>query len=278
MALTMVDVDLLDRVIVGAKPIKPAALGGVRLGLAKDYLANRDADTQAAFDAALAKLKGADITLVEVEMPKLMDLDGAVSFPVALDEAYDDAVAYLKKSGAGLTIEQLAEQAASPDVKGTYQGLVILRKLPGPNNTLVDAKPAYEAAMKTVRPALIAPYRDTFRKQQLDGIVFPTVPKVAMAANPESSSVPTFVGVIQNTDPCSNAGVPGIQVPMALGAGSKLPIGIGIDGPAVHAGLVAQAFGQEAEHTRQRAALPRREDHRRRWYAAPKAAPGPTAC
>ena len=165
-------------------------------------------------------------------MPGLMDLNGAISFPVALYEAYDDMVAYLRTTGTGVTIEALAAQAASPDVKGTYQGLVIPRKLPGPDNTLVDAKPAYLAAIKTHRPALQALYRRTFNARGLDAIVFPTVPKVAMAANAESSSVPTFMAVIQNTDPGSNAGLPGLQIPVALGAGSKLPVGIELDGPA----------------------------------------------
>ena len=37
---------------------------------------------------------------------------------------------------------------------------------------------------------------------------------------------------IQNTDPGSNAGIPGIQIPVALGASSKLPVGLELDGPA----------------------------------------------
>jgi len=41
-----------------------------------------------------------------------------------------------------------------------------------------------------------------------------------------------FVLYIQNTDPGSNAGVPGIQIPIALGATSKLPVGMELDGPA----------------------------------------------
>jgi indoleacetamide hydrolase len=191
-----------------------------------------DADTQAAFDAALAKLGGAGATIVDVEMPQLMETNGAVSFPVALYEAHDDMVKYLRATGSKVTVRQLAEQAASPDVKGTYQGLVIPRKLPGPNNTVVDAKPAYAAAMKTARPALRKLYAATFKQHRLDALVFPTVPKVAMPANPESSSVPTFMAVIQNTDPGSNAGVPGLQIPIALGATSKLPVGLELDGPA----------------------------------------------
>jgi len=232
MALAMTDVELLDRVISGAKPAKAADLKAVRLGLVKDFQANLDADTQAAFDAALAKAKAAGVTVVDVQMPKLMELNGAVSFPIALYEAYDDVVKYLKGTGTKITLPKLAETIASPDVKGTYQGLVIPRKLPGPNNTVTDAKPAYDAAMKTARPALRKLYADTFKQHQLDALVFPTVPKVAMLADPESSSVPTFLTVIQNTDPGSNAGVPGLQIPIAIGATSRMPVGLELDGPA----------------------------------------------
>ena len=141
-------------------------------------------------------------------------------------------VAYLKNSGSGVSIEDLAKAIASPDVKGTYDGLVIPRKLPGPNNTVADARPAYDAAIKTARPALQALYRDTFAKNNLDAIAFPTVPQVAIASNADSSSLANFVLFIQNTDPGSNAGIPGIQLPVALGASSKLPVGIELDGPS----------------------------------------------
>ena len=210
MASTMADVALLDRVIAGGGAIAPANLKDVRIGVVKSMLANLDGDTEAAFRAAIDKLKSAGVTVIDVEMPKLAELNGQVGFPLALYEAYDDMVVYLKKTGTGITIEQLAKGIASPDVKGTYDGLVIPRKLPGPDNTVADAKPAYEAAMKTARPALQALYRETFAKNKLDAIAFPTTPKVAIAANPDSSSLANFLLFIQNTDPGSNAGVPGI--------------------------------------------------------------------
>jgi Asp-tRNA(Asn)/Glu-tRNA(Gln) amidotransferase A subunit family amidase len=231
MAGSMLDVALLDRIIAGGGPVEAAGLKGVRLGVVAATMANLDADTKAAFAAALDKLKAAGVTVVDVDMPKLMELNGQVGFPVALYEAYDDMVAYLKR-GAKISIEELAKIIASPDVKGTFEGLVIPRKLPGPDNTVVDAKPAYDAAIKSARPALQQLYRDTFAKNHLDAIVFPTAPKVAMDANPDSSSVPNFVLYIQNTDPGSNAGIPGIQIPIALGATSKLPVGMELDGPA----------------------------------------------
>jgi Asp-tRNA(Asn)/Glu-tRNA(Gln) amidotransferase A subunit family amidase len=232
MARSIADVELLDRVITGRKALKPLPLRRVRLGLVKEFLAHMDDDTQRAFQAALNQLKAEGVKLVDVSMPLVNDLNAKVGFPVALYEAHDAVSAYLKTTGTGITIEAMAAQIASPDVKGTYQGLVIPRKLPGPNNTLVDAKPAYDAAIKTARPELQALYRRAFAKYGVDGIVFPTVPKVAMAANAESSSVAVFMATIQNTDPGSNAGVPGVQIPIGLGQDSKLPIGLEIDGPA----------------------------------------------
>jgi indoleacetamide hydrolase len=232
MASTMADVALLDRIIAGGGGIAPVNLKQVRIGVEKTMLANLDGDTEAAFRASLDKLKSAGVTVVDVEMPKLGELNGQVGFPVALYEAYDDMVAYLKHTGTGITIEELAKQISSPDVKGTYDGLVIPRKLPGPNNTVVDAKPAYDAAMATARPALQALYKDTFAKNKLDAIAFPTAPKVAIASNPDSSSLANFLLFIQNTDPGSNAGVPGIQVPVGLGTSSKLPVGLELDGPS----------------------------------------------
>jgi Asp-tRNA(Asn)/Glu-tRNA(Gln) amidotransferase A subunit family amidase len=231
MAGTMTDVALLDRIIAGGSKIEAASLKGVRLGTVAATMANVDDDTKAAFTAAVDKLKAAGVTVVDVDMPKLAELNGQVGFPVALYEAYDDMVAYLKR-GPKISIEDLAKGISSPDVKGTYDGLVIPRKLPGPNNSVVDAKPAYDAAIKTARPALQQLYRETFANNHLDAIVFPTVPKVATTANPDASSVPNFVLYIQNTDPGSNAGVPGIQFPIALGVTSKLPVGIELDGPS----------------------------------------------
>ncbi|WP_456617461.1 indoleacetamide hydrolase [Bradyrhizobium sp. P5_C12] len=232
MAATMADVALLDRVIAGGEPVAPADLKQVRIGIVKTMLANLDADTEAAFHAAVAQMKAQGITMIEIEMPQLAELNGQASFPVALYEAYDDLVAYLAHTGTGITVEALAKEIASPDVKGTYDGLVIPRELFGPDNTLVDAKPVYDHAIKTARPALQALYESTFAGNRLDAIAFPTTPRVAIASGPDSSSLENFGLFIQNTDPGSNAGIPGIQIPIALGATSQLPVGLELDGPA----------------------------------------------
>lgn len=232
MAATMADVALLDRVVAGGDEITPSDLKQVRIGIVKTMLTNLDADTEAAFHAAIAAMKAQGVTIVEIAMPQLAELNGQVSFPVALYEAYDDLAAYLEHTGTGLSIEALAKDISSADVKGIYDGFVIPRKLPAPDGTLLDAKPLYDAAIKTGRPALQALYGATFAGNRLDAIAFPTTPRVAIASNPDASSLENFGLIIQNTDPGSNAGIPGIQIPVALGATSKLPVGLELDGPA----------------------------------------------
>jgi len=247
MALAMADVELLDRVIAGEAPATAADLRQVRLGVLREMVAGLDADTQAVFDAVLARLKAAGVTLVERSSPRLQALSAQSSFPIAMFEARGDMVTYLRHTGTGLTIQQLAAAAASPDVKGTYEALVIPGKLPGPQGSLVESRPAYTAAMKSGRPALQALYRQLFDTDRLDALVFPTVPHVAMKAEPASSSVDTFMGAIRNTDPGSVAGIPGLQLPAGLGPATGLPVGIEFDGPAgsdrrlIAIGLAAEA-------------------------------------
>jgi indoleacetamide hydrolase len=231
MAQTVADVALIDAVITGRRVPGPASLGGVRLGVYRAYFfKDLDADTAAVTEAALAKLRQAGATIVEVDMPELQKLNDAASFPVALYEAYDDLKAYLAKYQTGKTVEQVAEAIASKDVKATYDGLVIPRKLPAPNG-VVDAAPIYKAAMEQARPALARHFADTFQKSGIDALVAPTTPHVAAAQGPDASSLPTFLLFIRNTDPGSNAGIPGLTIPAGLGPSSGLPVGLSLDGP-----------------------------------------------
>jgi Asp-tRNA(Asn)/Glu-tRNA(Gln) amidotransferase A subunit family amidase len=101
MAATVADVAILDRAIAGGGALAPANSKQLRLGVVKAMLANADSDTETAFRTALEKLKAAGVTVVDVDMPNLAELNSKIGFPVALYEAYDDMVAYLRNSGAG---------------------------------------------------------------------------------------------------------------------------------------------------------------------------------
>jgi len=231
MAQTVADVALLDSVISGGNMPVPAPLSGVRLGVYRGYFfKDLDADTRAVTEAALEKLRRVGVTIVDVDMPDLQKANDAVSFPVALYEAYDDLKAYLAKYQTGVTVEQVAAQIASRDVKGTYAGLVLPRKLPTPNGML-DAAPVYAAAMRDGRPALLKVFTDVFQRHRIDALIGPTTPAVAATQGPDASSFPTFLLFIRNTDPGSNAGIPGLTIPAGLGSSTGLPVGISLDGP-----------------------------------------------
>ena len=98
MAQTVSDVALLDAVITGGRTPAPAPLSGVRLGVYRGYfLKDLDADTRTVTEGAIEKLRRVGVAIVDVDMPDLQKANDAVSFPVALYEAYDDLKAYLAK-------------------------------------------------------------------------------------------------------------------------------------------------------------------------------------
>ena len=234
MARTVADLVLLDSVITRDwRRVRPENPHNIQLGVVPEMFDNLDAETRDLTEGALRKLERAGVTLVKnVRMNGLADLNGKIGFPVALFEANRDLTAYLVNYDTGLTLEQLAAQIASPDVKGIFEGAV-LTGAPG-------AVPAsvYNDAINVFRPQLQKLYADTFAYYRIDAIVFPTTPLPASPAVDSDEfvdlngvSVPTFPTYIRNTDPGSNAGVPGLSLPMAL-TKAGLPLGIEIDGPA----------------------------------------------
>ena len=233
MARTVADLVLLDSVITRDwRAVAPERASQIRLGVAPEMFDNLDAETRALTDRALEKLRRAGVTLVSVRMDGLADLNGKVGFPVALFEANRDLTAYLADYDTGLTLEQLAGQIASPDVKGIFQGAV----LTGAPGAIPES--VYRDAIDLYRPQLQRLYADTFANYRVDAIIFPTTPLPASPAvgsddvvNLNGTKVPTFFTYIRNTDPGSNAGVPGLSIPMAL-TKAGLPLGIEIDGAA----------------------------------------------
>jgi mandelamide amidase len=202
----------------------------VRLGINAAFFANMDSDTRAATEAALAKLRGAGVTLVDVKMPGFKELDAATEFPIVVYEVHDDLAAYLAKYHTGITLEQLVAEVASPDEKSIYQEQVLPRKAATPNG-MVELKPVYDHAMQIARPEMQKLYKDTFTKYRLDALVFPTVPIVAPKANAEVMTAEVFQSIIQNTGPGSVVGIPGLQLPSGIGSATGLPVGMELDGP-----------------------------------------------
>ncbi len=230
MGRTVADVALLDAVITGRA--MPAAIGlkGLRIGVPASFWAGLDTQLAAVMTAARAKLTAAGMVLVDVDTVGLAALNDKVSFQVALHEPIADIPAYLAATGvAGVTVASLAAQIASPDVKGAFGA--ILGDVFGP---------AYADAINIYRPQMQALYASYFADNALDAMMFPTtiLPAVAIDALNGSStvsinggaSVDEFGTYIRNTDPGSNAGIPGLSVHAGMTAGG-LPVGLELDGP-----------------------------------------------
>jgi mandelamide amidase len=203
----------------------------MRIGVHRAYFfKGLDTETEKLTLAALDKMKAAGAEIVEVEMPALAELNNKISFPVALFEANVDLARYLKKYRIALDVKGVAAQIKSPDVKAVFDGMIV----PGAPKAMPPE--AYKAALAT-RPALQQLYSETFAKNKIVALAFPTTPLPAAPIGDDATTklngqdVPTFPTFIQNTDPGSNAGIPGITVPIGRTA-AGLPVGLELDGPA----------------------------------------------
>ncbi len=232
MARTVADVALLDAIIAG-RPIPVAAnLRGMRIGLPRAYFwDNLDAELKSILDAAVQRLRDAGVVFVEANLVDIGALNDKVSFPIALFETYVDLPKYLAASGSRITIDQVAAQIKSPDVAGAF----------GAAKTFPKA--AYDAAIGTFRPQLQKLYADYFLTNGVAAILFPTTPLPAVPIDATFSGAVAINGVaqpggpnaqfgafIRNTDPGSNAGIPGLALPAGMTRGG-LPVGLEIDGP-----------------------------------------------
>eukprot|EP01133_Synstelium_polycarpum_P008084 gene8084-9495_t len=206
----------------------PEPLAGLRFGVPAAFWQPLDADVAAVMAQAREALAQAGVVLVDIGMEDVMAVNGKVSFPLALHEPRQAIPAYLAAGGAQLTLDDIAAQVASPDVRHAFGAI------------LGDAfGAAYPDALLVQRPRLQALYRDYFARHRLDVIFFPTTPVCAVAIDGvQGSSViavadgapgDAFTTLIRNTDPASNAGIPGLSLPAGMTA-AGLPVGMEIDG------------------------------------------------
>jgi len=232
MAWNVGDLALLDAVLAGEPlplaALSPVDLRGLRLGIPRArFWGPMDAAVAGVMDETLGTLQRAGVVLVEVDLPGLDALNDAVGFPVALYEFMVEMPAYLRASGHTVDMATLLAGIRSPDVAAILQPLLAGSAI---------GEDAYRAAM-AARVQLQALYRDAFVRHDVQALLFPTSPLTARQVGSESLAEfngemqPAFPTFIRNTDPGSNAGIPGLSLPAGLGA-DGLPVGLALDGPA----------------------------------------------
>jgi Asp-tRNA(Asn)/Glu-tRNA(Gln) amidotransferase A subunit family amidase len=227
---TVADAIELDRIITGNTPhIAPVDLAKLRLGVPNAYFYDDlDPTVRHVAEAFLDRLKALGVTLIEADLEDIAGLNGRVSFPVVLYETSQILPAYLAANATGVTLEALIGGIKSPDVKAVIDVAF--------SGAITAA--AYRDALNRDRPLLCKAYADYFSRHDVAAVIFPTSPITARPIDGILDGVEvngvrqeTFATYIRNTDPASNAGLPGISIPANRGSG-ELPIGMELDGPA----------------------------------------------
>ena len=230
MANNVTNTALLDCVITNcATTAKAVSLNDLRLGVPRTYFyENVSADVESVTKATLAKLAAAGVTLVEVEMPGLEAANNGAGFAVALYEFMQEFPDYLQTNTTGVTLAEVVEQMVSTDVKATVLSQMGEQAIP---------ESAYREAIDRFRPELMAIYDKAFSSYDVAAMILPTTPLTATPIKTSDETVllngvesPTFLTLIRNTDPTSNAGLPSLTLPAGVDS-EGLPIGIMLDGP-----------------------------------------------
>lgn len=224
------NVALLDCVLSACdSAINASSLQGLRLGIPKEYFYhNLSDDVETIMQQTLEMLDDAGVILIDVEMAGLEKANNGASFPIVLYEFIRELPAYLKAQETGVTMQQLVDAIASPDVKATVIGQMGAQAMP---------EQAYKQGIEVFRPQLQSIYQKTFDDYDIAALLMPTTILTAQAIETSDEmvelngvAVPTFPSYIRNTDPSSNAGIPSLTLPAGKGR-DGLPIGIMLDGP-----------------------------------------------
>ena len=204
------------------------ALDGLRLGVPRGaFFADLEPEVAAEAGRVLDLLSDLGVVLVEADIPEVSELNAAVGFPIALYEFVRDLPRHLAENGLALSLEDVLGGIGSPDVRE-----IVASQL-GP-----DAMPeaVYRKALDVDRPRLQRACADYFAEHAVEAVIFPTSPVSARPIGDDETielggeRVPTFPTFIRNTDPGSNAGIPGLSLPTGL-ASTGLPVGMELDGP-----------------------------------------------
>lgn len=228
MSRSLADIVLLDTVMAGQANRSAApepALNEVRLGVPRSTFWSRlDDGVGALSEQMLERLQRAGVTLVDVDLGPILDINSRVGMPIVLYEAVHELPIYLAKNGYDIGLNELMRGINSPDVKALFESITGAHAIP---------EAVYREAVQVHRPALQQAYADLLAQSRLDGLVFPTSPLTARAIGEDETvelngrRVATFPTYIAHTDVGSNLGAPGISLPIGLAHG--LPVGLEIE-------------------------------------------------
>ena len=232
-ARDVADIRLLDAVMAGTgrdEPMPVPEPRGLRLGVPRAAF-YRDLETEVAAETArvLDLLSDLGVELIEADIPDVSELNAAVGFPIALFEFMRDLPRHLAEKRDRAFDERRAGRESGAPTSRTSSARSSARRR--------CRKPPTARPWTSTAPGFSAPMHPILRNRTSRAVIFPTAPISARPVGEDvtidlnGERVPTFATFIRNTDPGSNAGIPGISLPTGLTT-AGLPIGMELDGPA----------------------------------------------
>ena len=222
------DIVIVDDVLCGGSKPTQLELKDIRLAIARDpFYKGLEKETSVVIEDTLTLLKNKGANIVEIDMKEMFALNDKVSFQVAVYETVRDLRDYLAKNNIGITLEQMVEAVASPDVKHLMQASLTDRAVP---------EAVYQDAINIYRPQMQEMYALYFADNNIDAMLYPTTILTARPIGDDKTveingeQAPTFPSYVRNGDPASNAGIPSLSIPAGM-ASNGLPVGLCIDGP-----------------------------------------------
>lgn len=225
MARSAADVAWLDGLLAHGRLDMPClSLRGLRLGIPReDFFEGADPQVLVVVENALDMLVAEGVECVPLDVQDLKLHNEVTGSTLVMFEMMQSLPTYAKTRG--LSMDTLLAGVGSPDV-----ALLLSRQC---SHDRVTAT-AYAAALSR-RQKLQAAYARQFADHRLDALAFPTCFMTAPPIGHDDTvhlhgqQVPTFKTLIRNTDPGSNAGLPGISIPAGLTT-DGLPVGLELDG------------------------------------------------
>jgi len=188
MARTVVDVALLDAVISGETDVDPIGLSNVRLGIYKDwFFADLDQDTDIIVNAVLERLAAAGVVIVAVEMPELNRLANNAGI-AGRYVSHSSMAIYLERFAIGVSLKQMADAISGYAVRTAFSARLVPPVLDGFGDAEAMSEAGIASLLQQTRQELTRYYIDVFQLHQLDALIFPTTPSVAVVQGPEANA------------------------------------------------------------------------------------------
>jgi mandelamide amidase len=226
LARSVADLALFDAAVTGDRaPLTATPLKGVRIGIAPaSLLSGLDPEVERVTTEAFHRLRAAGVTLVEAELPEVSKAAIGTAITIISYEAMPAIAAFLEAQGAGVTFDQLLQQASEGirDAFKTYS-------LP-PNRPSQDA---YESAL-IQRQRMRGEIGRHFELHGIVTLAFPPIMIPAPLIGEEAEvtirgqQVPLNVAMARNTSLASCASMASLILPAGM-TSNGLPVGLEFD-------------------------------------------------